>query len=151
VGTHAVIVLSILTPVIVWGQQVAFTSRTHLQSPVLIASIQESKVYGFESVVLQNDDPKPVRAVRLKVIFKTGEEITDERRFVVDMEARDHKRIAADLGHIEGLKQKAKSRGQEAGLAIITVTLVEFEDGTTWEEDGPVQGIPVQPARIAPK
>src|SRR5271154_2751656 len=87
------------------GQQVAFTSRAHLQCPMIVASTQESKVYGFESVVLQSDSANPVRAVRLKVTFRTraGEEITDERRFVVDMEPRDKKRVVVDLGHIEGL------------------------------------------------
>jgi hypothetical protein len=145
--------LAIAGCTIVCGQQVAFTSRIHLQSPVIVTSTQESKVYGFESVEIQSDSANPVRAVRLKVTFKTraGEEITDERRFVVDMEARDKKRLTVDLGHIEGLRQKARSREQESGLAILTVAAVEFEDGSIWEDDGPVQGMPVQPAQIPRK
>src|SRR5580658_2898837 len=116
---------------------------------MIVTSTQESKVYGFESVLLQSDSANPVRAVRLKVTFRTraGEEITDERRFVVDMEPRDKKQVVVDLGHIEGLKQKARSREQESGLAILNIAAVEFEDGTLWEDDGPVQGIPVQPAQ----
>jgi hypothetical protein len=135
------------------GQQIAFTSRVHLQSPVVITSIQESRTYGFDSVMLHADSGGPVRAVRFRVTFKTraGEEITDDRRVVVDMESRDHKNVIVDLGHIEGLKQLAKSRQQESGLAVITVSAVEFQDGTVWEDSGAVEGIPVVPINVPKK
>lgn len=103
--------------------------------------------------MLNADSDGPVRAVRFKVTFKTGtgEEITDDRRVVVDMEPRDHKRVIVDLGHIEGLKQLAKSRRQESGLAIITVAAVEFQDGSVWEDSGAVEGMPVVPINMPKK
>ncbi len=130
---------------LVSGQQIAFTSRAHIQCPLIVTSTQESKTYGFESIILQNDEATPVRAIRLKVTFKTGagEEITDDRRVPVDMDAHDHKRVVIDLGHIEGLRQKTKSRHQESGLAILTITSVEFQDGTLWDDPGSVVGTPV--------
>ena len=141
----ATIFFVLLIGTLLCGQQIAFTSRVHLQSPVVITSIQESKTYGFDSPMLHADSGGPVRAVRFKVTFKTiaGEEITDDRRVVVDMEPRDRKIVIVDLGHIEGLKQLAKSRQQKDGLAIITVAAVEFQDGTVWEESSPVQEMPV--------
>ena len=130
---------------LVSAQQVAFTSRAHLQCPVIVTSTQESKTFGFESIMVQNDGAAPVRAVRFQVTLKTraGEEITDDRRIVVDLDPRDHKRVMVDLGHIEGLKQKAKSGRQESGLAILTIAAVEFEDGTVWEASGNAEGLPL--------
>lgn len=137
---------------LVSGQQIAFTSRAHIQCPLIVTSTQESKTYGFESIVLQNDEAMPVRAIRLKVTLKTGagEEITDDRRVTVDMDAHDHKRVVVDLGHIEGLRQKTKSRQQESALAILTITSVEFQDGTLWDEPDPVAGTPID-TPILPK
>lgn len=137
---------------LVSGQQIAFTSRAHIQCPLIVTSTQESKTYGFESIMLQNDEATPVRAVRFKVTLKTGagEEITDDRRIAVDMNAHDHKRLVVDLGHIEGLKQKTKSRQQESALAILTITSVEFQDGTLWDEPDPVLGTPTD-APMLPK
>ena len=36
------------------GQQLAFTSRTYVQSPVSITSVESSKEFGFDSLVLRN-------------------------------------------------------------------------------------------------
>jgi hypothetical protein len=138
---------------LLFGQQIAFTSRVHIQAPVVIATTQESKTYGFESIELKGDATLPVRAVRFRVTFKTraGEEVTDERRIVVNLEPRENKRVVIDLGHIEGLRQKAKSRQQESGLAILTVTAVEFEDGSIWEDSGPIEGTPISLPLLIPK
>jgi hypothetical protein len=145
--------MELLCCTLLCGQQIAFTSRVHLQSPVVITSTQESKTYGFDSVLLHADNGGAVRAVRFKVTFKTttGEEITDDRRIVVDMEPRDRKSIIVDLGHIEGLKQLAKSRQQKDGLAIITVAAVEFQDGTVWEDNSAVEGMPIVPINVPKK
>jgi hypothetical protein len=154
IATTSLVLLVVLTKVpLLFGQQVAFTSRVHLQAPVLIASTQESKVYGFDSVELRADAGPPVKAVRLKVTFRTGagEEITDDHRFVVDLASRESKRLIVDLGHIQGLKQLAQSRHQESGLAILSVVAVEFDDGSVWEDSGPVEGMPVLPVNLPKK
>ena len=39
-------------------QQLAFTSRAYVQSPVVISSVESSKDFGFDSVVLRNDGPE---------------------------------------------------------------------------------------------
>ena len=89
----------------------------------------------------------PVRAVRLRVVLRTraGEEVTDDRRIGVDLPPLDRKRVVVGLGHIEGLRQKAKSRGEEAGLATISIASVEFGDGSVWEAGGPTEGVPIEP------
>src|ERR1700683_3180139 len=88
-------------------QQLAFTSRTYVQSPVVITSVEASKEFGFDSVAIRNDGPSAVGAVHFQITFRTGagDEIADERRVAASIERRDTRLVAVDLGHIEGLKQ----------------------------------------------
>jgi hypothetical protein len=129
---------------------VAFTTRNPIDCPVSISSFAQSKVYGFESVRLQNDADAPVTAVEFTVTLRTdaGDEIAEERRVAADLPPHDAKKVVADLGHVQGLGQKVKSARQEQGLAILTVKLVEFADGTLWQPKGPIEGIPALPARL---
>ncbi len=124
-----------------------------LRLPVAISSFAQSKVYGFESVRLENDGDAAVTAVELTVTLRTdaGEEVAEERRVAAELPPHDAKRVIADLGHVQGLGQKVKSARQEKGLAILTVKLVEFADGTVWQPK-PVEGIPnVAPASSRPR
>jgi hypothetical protein len=137
-------------------QQLAFTSRTYVQSPVVITSVQESKEFGFNSVAIRNDGSNPVSAIHFQIMLRTaaGDEIADERRVAAGIEPRDTKRLVVDLGHIEGLKQQARSRKQEAALVILTIESVEFQDGSEWkqtERDHGTPGDPTQPVKELPR
>jgi hypothetical protein len=127
----------------------AFTTRNAFDCPVSISSFAQSKVYGFESVKLQNDGDAAVTAVELTVTLRTaaGDEVGEERRVAAEVQPHDSKSVVADLGHIQGLGQKVKTAGQQKGLAILTVKLVEFSDGSLWQPKEPVQGIPEIPLR----
>jgi hypothetical protein len=126
--------------------ELAFTTRNPFDCPVAISSFAQSKVYGFESVRLENEGDASVAAVELTVTLRTeaGEEIAEERRVAAELPPHDAKRVIADLGHVQGLGQKVKSARQEKGLAILMVKLVEFADGSLWQPK-PVEGIPEVP------
>jgi hypothetical protein len=130
-------------------QQLAFTSRTYVQSPVVITSVEGSKEFGFSSVVIRNDGPAVVSAVHFQITFRTGagDEIADERRVAVGIEPRDTKRLVVDLAHIEGLKQEARSRRQESALVILTIESVEFRDGGEWKQTERDRGTPIDPTQ----
>ena len=131
----------------------AFTTRNPFDCPVAISSFAQSKVYGFESVRLKNDGDVSVAAVELTVTLRTdaGDEVAEERRVGVELPPHDAKSLVADLGHVQGLGQKVKSARQEKGLAILTVKLVEFADGTLWQPKEPVQGVPEVPPPSRPR
>ncbi len=115
-------------------QQVAFTTRNLVDCPVEISSFAESKVYGFDSVVLRNDGDRAMTAVYLQVTFRNGrdDEVVEDRRVDVEIEPQGSKRAIAGLGHIEGLRLKTKSAREQKALAILSVKQVEFVDGTGW-------------------
>jgi hypothetical protein len=130
------------------AQQLSFTTRNALDCPVSVSSFVESKVYGFESMLVRNDGDRAITAVQLRVTLHSdaGDEVVEDRRFAVSIQPRNEKRITGDLGHVQGLTQKAKSAHQENALAILTVKQVEFEDGSSWQAGQPVEGIPALPA-----
>jgi hypothetical protein len=138
----------------VFAQQLAFTSRAHLQSPVIVESIESSKDYGFESVMVRNDAPDTVIAVRLQVTLHSaaGDEIADEMRIPVQLPARETKRISVGMAQIKGLKDRLRSYRQEDGLAILTIEALEFRDGTEWKRP-PIEttDAPTSPASIPKK
>jgi hypothetical protein len=117
-------------------QELAFTSRTYLRSPVVITSVEHSTAYGFDSVVLLNDGSGPMSAVHFRITLRVSgeDEVVDERRMAVNLEPRDSRRVTIGLAQIEGLKQQAKSRRQESALVIITIESVEFQDGGEWKQ-----------------
>src|ERR1700761_6386752 len=86
---------------IAFCQQLAFSSRAVLQSPVVVASFQSSKEFGFRSVVLRNDGGRPVKAVQFKVSWRAGtdteEEPAGERRTVVILEPTATKQVLVEL------------------------------------------------------
>jgi hypothetical protein len=132
-----------------FGQQVAFTSRTYVQSPVVITSVGASKEFGFDSVVLRNDGPNAISAVHFQITFRTdaGDEIAEERRVPVSLDSRDSKRVLVGLAQIEAFKQQAKSRKVESALVILTIESVEFEDGGEWKQTERDRGTPIDPVK----
>jgi hypothetical protein len=128
-------------------QQVAFTSRTYVQSPVVITSVEPSKEFGFDSVVLRNDGPNAISAVHFQITFRTeaGDEIADERRVPVSLDPRDSKRVLVGLAQIEAFRQQAKSRKVDSALVILTIESVEFEDGSEWKQTERDSGAPIDP------
>jgi hypothetical protein len=139
--------LPVLSATTAFCQQLAFTSRTYVQSPILITSMDRSRDFGFDSVALRNDGPKAISAVHFQITFRTsaGDEIADERRVVVSLDPRDSKRLTIGMAHIEGLRQQAKSRNQESALVIITIESVEFQDGSEWKQTERQNGITIDP------
>ena len=136
------------------GQQVAFTSRGYVQSPVSILSLDSSKAFGFEAVVLRNDGPAAVSAVKFQITVRADgadDEVADERRVAVNLELRESKKVAIGMGHVEGLRQRAQSRKQDAALVILTVEGVEFEDGSIWKRTENGVKMDTYPDRIEKK
>lgn len=140
-----ILLLPAFTPGAVFAQQLAFTSRSYVQSPVVITSFEPSKEFGFDSVVLRNDSSNAIAAVHFQITFRTdaGDEIADERRVAVSLDARESKRLPIGLAQIEGLKQQARSRKQASALAILTIESVEFQDGSEWTQAERDHGIPI--------
>jgi hypothetical protein len=139
-----------------FSQQLAFTSRTYVQSPVVITSTEGSKEFGFDWVAIRNDGPSAIEAVHFQITFRTaaGDELADERRVAASIEPRDTKRLVVDLAQIEGLKQQARSRKQQSALVILTIESVEFQDGTEWKQTERDSGTPLdptQPVKVLPR
>lgn len=132
------------------AQQVHFTSRASLESPVAVASVHASKEYGFYSLTLRNDGPDAVAAVYLRVTLRSGEqeEIADERRVGVMLEPRGSKDVVVAMGHIEGLRQLTKTRRQTDALAVLTVERVEFAGGREWRATPPQADDAPLPVRV---
>jgi hypothetical protein len=125
------------------AQQLAFTSRDYLRSPVGIVSVQSSQDFGFDSVILSNHSSDAVRAVRFQIVWRTnaGDEVIEERREVVNLESQESKRFGIGMARTETLRRMAKLRGLQEALAIVAVESVEFENGSEWkqtERDGGV-------------
>ena len=130
-----------------FGQQLAFTSRAYVQSPVVITSVEDSKEFGFDSVTLRNDGSNGIVAVHFQITVRTGagDEVADERRVAVSLDPRDSKRLVVGLGQIEGLKQQARSRQQESALVVLTIESIEFEGGGEWKQTERDGGITIDP------
>lgn len=133
-----------------YAQQIAFTSRNYVTSPLAILSSDSSKEYGFETVTLRNDSPKAIAGVRFEIVLRTdeGDEIADERHFTVNLDAHDAKRMAIGLADIRSLQQQAESHHQRWALAILTIEAVEFSDGGEWKQSEREQGAPIDPLLV---
>jgi hypothetical protein len=144
-------VLSLLAASSAFAQQVAFTSRAYVLSPVTIISFDSSKEYGFDSVTIRNDGERAIAAIHVEIMFhsEAGDEVADERRFLLDVDPRETRRFAVAIGQIEGLRQLVRSHRQSSALAILTIESVEFADGTEWKQSEREQGAPVDPLKPA--
>lgn len=130
-----------------FAQHVSFTSRAYVLSPVTIVAFDSSKEYGFDSLTIRNDGARAIAAVHVQIMFHgdAGDEVADERRVPVDVDPRGTRRFAVGMGHIEGLRQLARSRRQTSALAILTIESVEFADGSEWKQSEREQGAPIDP------
>jgi len=136
------------------AERVVFTMLTAPTCPVLASSPEGSKDFGFQTVLFRNDAEKSLQSVYLTVTFYTAktkdrEEVVDSGHVYLNLEPGEIKRIDVFLGRIEALKQKAKSLGDEVAWAKLFVSGAEFTDGSRWEMDKPLEGVPVQ--EISPK
>jgi hypothetical protein len=138
---------AILLQLPAFGQQLAFTSRTYVQSPVVITSVEGSKEFGFDSVALRNDGSNAIIAIHFQITLRTsaGDELADERRVAVSLDPRDSRRVVVGLAQIEGLKQQARSRRLESALVILTIESIEFEGGGEWKQTERDGGITIDP------
>jgi len=119
-----------------YSQQLAFSSRDYLESPVAITSVHSSKDFGYESIGLSNLTADAVRAVRFQIVWRTsaGDEVIEERREVVNLESKERKRISLGMARVDSLRQMAKARRLQDALAIIAIESVEFENGSEWRQ-----------------
>ncbi len=145
-------ILLLLAGATAFAQQISFTSRTCVQCPAAIVSIEESKDFGFNAIALRNDGARAITAVRLLITFHAGggDEIADERRVPLKLGLHDTQRIILELGQIAGLRQLARSRGEASALAILTIESLEFADGSEWKESERDQGAPADPLEPPP-
>jgi len=140
-------ILFLLAGVTAYAQQVSFTSRTYVQSPVAILAVEQSNQFGFSAITLRNDAAHAITAVHFQIMFRTGagDEIAGDRRVPVNIGLRDTRHFAIELGQIDGLRQLARSRGESNALVILTIESLEFADGSEWKESERDQGAPIDP------
>ena len=141
----ASILLLTLNSGISFGQHLIFTSRASLQSPITFSSIESSRNFGFDSVLLRNGASDTITAVHFKITLGPGTdgEVADERRVPVRIEPSASKRVITELGHVESIKQLLKSRNQTAPIVILTIDSVEFETGVEWRQPQDQLGVPL--------
>jgi len=127
-----------------FAQQVAFTSRAYVFSPVAILATDASKEFGFESITLRNDGSRAITALRVQITLhsEAGEEVADERRIPVNIDLRETRRFVVGMGQINALRQLARSRRLSSALAILTIESIEFADGSEWKQSERDQGAP---------
>jgi hypothetical protein len=121
------------------AQQVVFTMLTSPTCPVMAMAPEQSKDFGFQSVLFRNDSHKSIQAVYLTVTFYTTksrerepEEVVDSSHIYIELGPGEEKRLDVFLGKIQALKQKLKSSGQQVAWAKLFVDSAEFSDGSRW-------------------
>jgi hypothetical protein len=129
------------------AEPLVFTIRTHPTCPVETSAFNGSKDFAFQFVTFHNESPKFVESLSLKVAFAAGsqEEIVDGIRIRVRLAPGDAGRFALQLGRIPPLDQKLRSSGQKFARVVLFVDSAEFSDGTEWNSEEPVIGVPVEP------
>lgn len=132
------------------GERTIYTSRTHMMCPILISDIGSSGEFGFESVTMLNESRRPVRAVNLRVTLSIGhneEESIDGGRFPVELAPGEKKRVDVNLAKARAVELRARSVKEPIVRAVVFVESVEFDDGSMWNENGPVLWLPDAPAK----
>jgi len=127
---------AVLFGVALEAQQLEFSSRSYIDAPLSLVSIQSSTDYGFETVTMRNDAPQHAVAVELQVVVSISgsDEIADRRRVVVNLDSQETRKITVGMGQTKGIRDLLSERKQPAGLAVITVEAVEFRDGSQWKK-----------------
>jgi hypothetical protein len=142
------VILLVISCTAALGQEITFTTRSSsFDCPVAISASSESRTRGFEMVTIRNSGDTAVRAVYLRVILRSaaGDEVVEERRLTTDLPPRSEKPFTADMGDVNGLRQKIEASKRDKALAILEVHKLEFPDGGIWESREPTQGVPVMP------
>ncbi len=135
------------------AERLVFTMLTGPTCPVLASAPEQSKDFGFQSLLFRNDSDKPIQTLSMTVVFYTAksrdrEEIVDSGHIYIALDPGEQKRMDVFLGRIEALTQKAKSAGQDVAWVKLFIDTAEFADGTRWESNPPSQGAPIdQPSR----
>jgi hypothetical protein len=129
------------------GQRLVFTTRTHPACPVLISAPSESKDFGFHAIRVRNDSKQPIVALQLRVTIPRGQaqdEVVDGKHVLITLAPGEVKRLEVHLGSVQGCRQKARNLQQEITSVMLFVESAEFSDGTQWNGDEPVLGLPVK-------
>lgn len=128
------------------AQNLVFTTRVHLDCPVQMSAIAQTKDAGFDSAMLRNESKKTVDTVTLYValISESGEEIVEKASVLVMLGAGQGKRVNLGLGHVQDLSNKARNSHRRVVQATLFVESVEFADGSQWSADEPAINDPVR-------
>ncbi|PWU03442.1 MAG: hypothetical protein C5B51_19030 [Terriglobia bacterium] len=134
------------------AERLVFTMLTPPTCPVFASAPEQSKDFGFQSVLFRNDSDKVIQIVRLTVTFYTAksrdrEEVVDSGHVYMALDPGEQKRMDVFLGRIEALTQKVKSTGQEVAWVKLFISSTDFSDGTRWEESPLNHGVPEQPVK----
>jgi hypothetical protein len=134
------------------AEHLVFTTVNPL-GPVWISAPEQSKEFGFQSLLFLNDSEKNVQSLHLKVTFSTGkpeeqiEDIVDSGHVYVSLDPGEQKRLDVFLARIEALSQKLRSTRREVAWVRITIESAEFADGSRWDPGAPALDIPTMPAK----
>jgi hypothetical protein len=122
--------------VLAHAQHIYFTTFIPANCPIVIEGLTQSKDFGFQAVVFQNDSSQAVQSIHLKVTLSsalTPGQIADGGHVYIDIEPGEQKREDVFLGRMQALTQRAKSDHLDIARAMISVESVEFADGSRWE------------------
>ena len=120
------------------AERLVFTMLTWPTCPVLASAAEQSKDFGFQSVLFRNDSEKSIHALYLTVTFYTAksrerEEAVDSGHVYIELEPGEEKRLDVFLARTEALNQKAKSAGQDVAWVKLFIDSAEFADGSRWD------------------
>jgi hypothetical protein len=139
------------------AERLVFTMLTSPSCPVLASAPEQSKDFGFQSVLFRNDSDKSIQTLYLTVTFYTGksrdkEEVVDSAHIYIALEPGEQKRMDVFLGRIQALTQKVKSVGQSVAWVKLFVDSAEYSDGTRWDGNQPSEGMPLdRPVGFRPR
>jgi len=116
------------------AQQIVFTSRTPLDCPLTIGTIENSKDTGFQFVTLRNDSRQPLLAGTLSVslLSDSGEETVETAAFLLDLQPGESKRVELGMGKIRDITEKIHAAQSRTARAILFVDSIDYSDGERW-------------------
>jgi|SRR5579862_9042833 len=119
------------------AEHLVFTMLTSPTCPVLITAAQQSRDFGFQSVLFRNDSYQSIQSVSLTVTFHAAErendEIVDSSRVYLDLQPGEEKRLDVFLARIEALLQKTRAEGKDVVWVTLFADSADFADGTRWD------------------
>jgi hypothetical protein len=132
------------------AQNLVFTTRVHLDCPVQMSAIAQTKDVGFDSVLLRNESKKTIDTIHMNVSLTTesGEEIVEKGSFLVMLAPGQSKRVSVGMGRVTELTNKAHSSRWPVVRAVLFVASADFTDGSRWSGDEPSINDPIRPLRL---